>query len=150
MNKQLTQALKGGIGATAAFDIQGLFLTGKFWDIPNLLADKLHAPFAAGLALHYTLGVVLAVLYIALAPLIPGPRWAKPFVFMTAQTVIGVWLFMMPLLGAGVMGLGVGATFPIISMVRHWAYAAVLGGLTGAFRRTGAAGNRVAQVTGAG
>lgn len=46
---------------------------------------------------------------------------------MTAQTVLGVWFFMMPLVGAGVAGLGLSTAFPLISLVRHWGYAAALG-----------------------
>lgn len=137
ISRQLFRASVSGVVGTAAFDIQGLFLTGKFWDVPSLVAASLQAPFATGLALHYTLGVTLAILYVGLLPMIPGPRWAKPFVFMTVQTfvfmtlqtVVGISLFMVPLMGAG-------AVFPLISMIQHWAYAAAVGGMTGAFQRS--------------
>ena len=46
---------------------------------------------------------------------------------MTAETVVGVWLFMFPLLGAGALGLALGKLVPVITLVRHLAYGAVLG-----------------------
>jgi len=43
--------------------------------------------------------------------------------FVTAETVALVWFFMFPLLGAGVAGLDMSPMMPVVSMVRHWAYA---------------------------
>ena len=37
-----------------------------------------------------------------------------------------VWFLLFPLLGLGVAGLEGGWIFPILSMVRHWAYAVPL------------------------
>jgi len=127
MKINFQKAILAGVVGTVAFDLLGFGITGAFWDIPSLLSGKLAAPFVAGVGLHYTIGVTLAVIYGALAPSLPGNRWVKPLVFMTAQTVLGVWLFMMPLLGAGVLGLGASAAFPVISLVRHWAYGLALG-----------------------
>ena len=47
--------------------------------------------------------------------------------FITAQTVLGVWLFMMPLVGAGPLGLAMGPLVPVITLLRHWAFAGVIG-----------------------
>jgi len=123
----LRKPVIAGILGTLAFDVVGLGLTSQFWDVPSLLGSKLGAGLAAGVALHYAIGVVLAVVYSALAPRLPGGRFTKPLTFITVQTVLGVWLFMFPLLGAGPLGLAMGSLVPVISMVRHWAYAAVLG-----------------------
>lgn len=45
---------------------------------------------------------------------------------MTAQTVFGVWLFMLPLLGMGPAGLGVSAMVPVMTLVSHWGYGLAL------------------------
>ncbi len=127
MKINFSRAVLAGIAGTIVFDLIGLAIAGTLWDIPILLAGKLAVPFGAGLALHYTIGTTLAVIYAALAPSLPGNRWVKPQLFMTVQTVLGVWLFMMPLLGAGVAGLGASAAFPVISLVRHWGYGLALG-----------------------
>lgn len=50
----------------------------------------------------------------------------RALTFITIQTIFGVWLFMLPLLDAGVAGLKMGAMMPVITMVRHWAYGLTL------------------------
>lgn len=125
------KAAIAGVVGTIAFDLSGLLLTGEFWDVPKLLATKLvgDGPLLFGVGLHYVIGVTLAVLYGALAPSLPGNRWTKPLLYITAQTVLGVWLFMFPLLGAGPLGLELGALVPVISLVRHWVFAGALGAI---------------------
>jgi hypothetical protein len=46
--------------------------------------------------------------------------------FVTVETVFGVWLFMLPLLGAGPLGLKMGLAVPFITLGRHWAYGLAL------------------------
>lgn len=81
---------------------------------------------AFGVLGHYTNGVLLAILYAGIAPSLWGPNWLRAFVFVTAETVALVWFFMFPLLGAGIAGIKMAAIIPIVSMVRHWAYAVPL------------------------
>ena len=45
------------------------------------------------------------------------------------ETVLGVFLLMMPLLDMGVAGIEAGALVPVISLMRHWGYGAILGWL---------------------
>lgn len=121
------QAFIAGIIGTFVVDVIGLVLTQQFWDIPTLLGAKLGAGLAAGVVLHYGIGVVLAVIYAALAPSLPGGRYVRPLIFATVETVLGVYLFMFPLVGAGPLGLALGPLVPVISMIRHWGFAGVLG-----------------------
>ena len=44
-------------------------------------------------------------------------------IFITAQMIALVWLFMLPLLGAGVAGLDASPMMPLITFLRHIAYA---------------------------
>ena len=129
MSIDFRKAVLAGVAGTVAFDLAGFLLTGEFWDVPKLLASKLASdgPLFLGVGLHYVIGVTLAVLYAALAPSIPGNRWTRPLLYITAQTVLGVWLFMFPLVGAGPLGLKLGALVPVISLARHWVFALVLG-----------------------
>ncbi len=125
------KAAIAGIVGTAAFDITGLVLTGTFWDIPALIGSKLTPAggLAVGVVAHYANGVLLAILYGALAPSLWGPRWARALTFVTAETVFGVWFFMLPLLGLGPLGLKAGLALPFIALARHWAYGAALAAL---------------------
>ncbi len=125
------KAALAGIVATIMFDLAGLVLVRTWWDIPALLGSKIVGEGAGlalpvGVAAHYGNGVVLAILYAALEPSLWGNRWARALTFMTAQTIFGVWLFMLPLLGAGLMGLKMGGTVWVITLLRHWAYAVPL------------------------
>jgi len=129
MKIDFAKAALAAVVGTLALDALGFVLTGTFWDIPTLLADKLQSPFVVGLALHYGLGFTLTVIYAALAPSLPGNRWTRPLVFVTAETVLGVYLFMFPLLGAGFAGLGLGLAVPFVSMARHIVFGLALGWL---------------------
>lgn len=120
------RAILAGLAGTVIFDVLGLVLGGQWWDVPGLLSMKLGVPFVGGVLAHYTNGAILAVIYAALAPSLWGPGWARALTYITAETVFGVWLFMMPMLDMGLAGLKVGALVPVMSLLRHWGYGAVL------------------------
>lgn len=120
------RAIVAGLAGTLAFDVLGLLLGGQWWDIPRLLSMKLGLPFLGGLLAHYANGAILAIIYAALAPSLWGPGWARALTYITAETVFGVWLFMMPLLDMGVAGMKLSALVPVMSLARHWGYGLVL------------------------
>ncbi len=115
-----------GIVGTLVFDLVGLLLTGTWWDLPALLGGKLEIGLVGGVLAHYGNGVILAVIYAAIAPSLWGPGWTRALTFVSIQTVFGVWLFMLPLLDAGIAGLKMSAMMPVITLVRHWGYGLVL------------------------
>lgn len=117
-----TLAIAAGIAGTVLFDLFGLITSGNWWDIPALLGEKTGLGFAYGVIGHYGNGILLAMLYAGMAPSLWGPTWVRPFFFITVQTISLVWLFMFPLLGAGVAGVNMGAGAAIGSLVRHWIY----------------------------
>ena len=123
------RTILAGIIGTLVFDIAGLLLTGQWWDIPSLLSGKLGLPLPIGVLAHYSNGAILAVLYDALAPSLWGPRPVRALTYISAHTVFGVWLFMLPILGMGVAGLGMSPMMPVITLLRHWAYGLVLASL---------------------
>lgn len=116
-------AVAAGVIGTLLFDIVGLLLTGKWWDIAGILGAKTGLGLAYGVVGHYSNGVLLAVLYAGIAPSLWGPKWLRPIIFVVAETIALVWFFMLPLLGAGVAGLKMSSMMPIITLVRHLAYA---------------------------
>jgi len=115
-------AIASGIVGTLLFDVFGLIMTGQWWDIPSLLGDKTGLGIVYGVFAHFSNGIYLAVLYAGIVNSLWGPMWFRPFLFITAQTIALVWLFMFPLLGAGVAGIKLGAITPVASMLRHWVY----------------------------
>ena len=112
-----------GLIGTVLFDLSGWALTSQLWDIPALLGEKLGLGMAGGLLAHYGNGIAIAIIYAGLAPSLFGPRWFRALSFVTAQTVLGVWLFMLPLLGAGVAGVNLNPLLPVITLLRHFAFA---------------------------
>jgi len=116
-------AIIAGILGTILFDIAGLILVGTWWDIPALLGSKTGFGFAYGVAAHYGNGIMLAILYAGIAPSLWGPRWVRPFIFIVGETIFLVWLFMLPLLGAGVAGINISPLTPVITLTRHLVYA---------------------------
>ncbi len=127
INWKLT--ILAGLAGTLVFDLVGLALTGQWWDIPTLLGNKLGTGQLAGVGAHYANGALLAVIYAAIAPSLWGSARTRALTYVTIQTVFGVWLFMMPLLGAGIAGLAVGPLMPLIALARHWGYGLVLGAI---------------------
>jgi hypothetical protein len=138
MRINFAKAFLAGVAGTAAFDLLGLALTGKFWDVPSLLNARLFGGVGLGVGVfaHYVIGVLLAVIYAGVAPSLWGSRWTRALTYITAQTLFGVYLFMMPMLGLGVFGLEVGVLLPVFSMLRHWAYALVVEAVYPAQTRT--------------
>ena len=116
-------AIIAGIIGTLLFDLAGLLLTGNWWDIPGLLGEKTGLGFTYGIGGHYGNGILLAILFAGLEPSLWGPKWLRPIIFVTAEMVALVWLFMLPLLGAGVAGVDASPMMPVITFLRHIAYA---------------------------
>ena len=119
-------AIIAGFLGTIIFDLVGFIITGKWWDIPAILGAKTGLGLGYGVIGHYSNGILLAILYAGIAPSLWGPKWVRPLIFVAGETVALVWLFMLPLLGAGVAGLDLSPMMPVITLVRHLAYAVPL------------------------
>ncbi len=115
-------AILAGLLGTILFDLFGLVMGMGWWDIPGLLGEQTGLGLAYGVFGHFSNGALLAILYAGIAPSLFGPKWLRPFIFITGQVVALVWFFMFPLVGAGVMGLEAGIDMTIGSLARHWVY----------------------------
>ena len=116
-------AILAGIIGTILFDLLGLLITGTWWDIPAILGAKTGLGLAYGVIGHYSNGILLAVLFAGIAPSLWGPKWARAMTFVIGETIALVWFFMLPLLGAGIAGIDMDPLMPVITLVRHLAYA---------------------------
>lgn len=119
-------AIIAGIIGTILFDIVGLLFTGNWWDIPGILGAKTGLGLTYGVVGHYSNGILLSVLFAGIAPSLWGPKWLRAIKFVIAETIVLVWFFMLPLLGAGVAGLDMSPMMPVITIVRHLAFAVPL------------------------
>jgi len=117
------RAILAGFLGTILFDLVGLIITGNWWDIPGILGTKTSLGLAYGVLGHYGNGILLAILFAGIAPSLWGPKWVRPLIFVAAETVALVWLFMLPLLGAGIAGTDMSPMMPLITLLRHFAYA---------------------------
>lgn len=117
------KAILAGVSGTIVFDIAGLAFTGQWWDVPGLLGEKTGLGLAYGVVGHYSNGILLSILYAGIAPSLWGPNWLRPLLFIAAETVALVWLFMFPLLGAGIGGVKMDSMIPVVSMIRHLVFA---------------------------
>ena len=117
-----------GIAGTIVFDLLGLVFAGE-WDVPNMIGEMLGIGVAGGAFMHYAIGITLAVIFAGLVPLFAGPMWLRGATFATLQTILGVWLFMMPMMEMGIAGTDSPQGFMagFVSLVRHWGFGIVMG-----------------------
>jgi len=99
-------------------------------DVVAMLGSMTGTGPAMGWIAHFVIGsVVWGGLFAVLAPSLPGGSlWLKGIVFG-----IGAWLLMMvavmPMAGAGLFGMGLGMAAPVMTLMLHVIYGAVLGGV---------------------
>ncbi|EFI53080.1 DUF6789 family protein [Afipia sp. 1NLS2] len=86
---------------------------------------------AVGWLAHFFIGTILwGALYAWLDPFLPGQHWFRGAIFATGAWLV-MMVVMMPMAGAGLLGLHLGMMAPIAALILHWIYGAVLGGIYG-------------------
>lgn len=95
----------------------------------NQVVDFARSNLAAALVLHFTAGILWAVVYMTLVESrLFGPGWQRGMLFALVPWVLSLVVFF-PVVGGGLFGFDLGAgPFPIIgNLILHLAYGAVLG-----------------------
>lgn len=101
-------------------------------DMIKMLNGMMHAAPIMGWVAHFVIGTIIwGVAFALLEPVLPGNSyWIKGVVFG-----IGAWIlmmiFIMPMAGAGFFGMALGMMAPIMTLILHLIYGAVLGGVYG-------------------
>lgn len=95
----------------------------------NLITQAAQNAIATALILHFSVGLVWAVVYVAyFEPHLQGPGWRKGMEFSLVPWFLSLAVFF-PLIGGGFFGLSLGAgPLPIVgNLVLHLLYGAILG-----------------------
>lgn len=108
-------------------------------DVIAMLAGMMGGSEAIGWIAHFAIGVMWGLLFAAIAPTLPGDsHWVKGALFL-----LGPWLVMMvvlmPMAGAGLFGMNMGIMAPIMTLVLHLIFGAVMGATYAALINRGGA-----------
>lgn len=101
-------------------------------DIIRMMSGMMGSSAAMAWVVHFLIGTVLwGAIFAWLDPHLPGgSHWLKGVVFG-----LGAWLLMMvlmmPMAGAGLFGLQIGVMAPIMTMMLHAIFGAILGATYG-------------------
>lgn len=131
-NVSVSRGMVAGFTATVVLSVIMLVKSGMGLmpelNVIRMLTHMLGASTpAVGWAVHFLIGTVLwGALFASLASRLPGPLWWRGVLFAA-----GAWLLMMivmmPMAGAGFFGLDLGIAAPVMTLMLHVVYGAVLG-----------------------
>lgn len=133
----MNNILKGIIAGFAATVVLSLLMVMKSLmglmpelDVIAMLSGMMGSSLAMGWMAHFMIGaVVWGTLFALIAPALPGDSlWLKGIIFGVIA-----WLLMMvaimPMAGAGLFGMKLGMAAPIMTLMLHVIFGAVLGGV---------------------
>lgn len=97
-------------------------------DVAAMLAGMIGAPVIVGWIAHFMIGTIawgggFAVLY----DFIPGGNAVQKGIVFGVADWLGMMILIMPMAGAGFFGLGLGVMAPVMTLVLHIIFGAVLG-----------------------
>jgi len=129
MNK-LTSGVIAGVVATVVLSVmmvlKGMMGVMPELDIISMLAGMMGASAIMGWVMHFMVGAGYGVVFSQINTLLPGN-------FIVKGIIIGVlgWLMMMlvlmPMMGAGIFAMKMGMMAPVMTLVLHVIFGAVLG-----------------------
>jgi uncharacterized membrane protein YagU involved in acid resistance len=105
-------------------------------NIIAMLSNMMGTGRVMGWVAHFMIGTILwGGLFALLAPKLPGGSlWLKGVFFGVCAWVL-MMVAVMPMAGAGLFGMNFGMAAPIMTLVLHLIYGAVLGGVYGMLLR---------------
>ncbi|AJY27142.1 putative membrane protein (plasmid) [Burkholderia thailandensis 34] len=83
-----------------------------------------------GWVMHFMIGIVWGIAFALTSRMFPGAFWLKGMLFAVAPWLI-MMVIMMPMAGAGLFGLGLGMAAPVMTLMLHLVFGAVLGAVYG-------------------
>lgn len=138
MNR-LGAGLIAGVGATAV--LSGLMLAKSAMgllpelDVIAMISQMTGLGMGAAWGLHFAIGAVWGILFALVAPMVPGSGcWLRGAIFSAAPW-LAMMLLMMPMAGAGLLGLSLGIAAPLMTLMLHLVFGAVMGAAYGILAR---------------
>ncbi|WP_321884069.1 DUF6789 family protein [Burkholderia cepacia] len=83
-----------------------------------------------GWVMHFMIGIVWGVAFALTSRVFPGAFWLKGMLFAVVPWLIMMFV-MMPMAGAGPFGLDMGMAVPVMTLMLHLVFGAVLGAVYG-------------------
>ncbi|ACR32747.1 DUF6789 family protein [Burkholderia glumae] len=83
-----------------------------------------------GWVMHFMIGIVWGIAFASTSRMFPGPFWLKGMLFAVVPWLVMMFA-MMPMAGAGFFGLDLGMAAPVMTLMLHLVFGAVLGAVYG-------------------
>lgn len=138
----MVKGMIAGLAATAVISLLMLMKTAMGLmpelNVISMLSSMMNSSAAMGWMAHFVIGTVaFGGLFALIESKLPGGAlWLKGVIFG-----IGAWVLMMlavmPMAGAGVFGMTLGIGAPLMTLMLHAIYGAVLGGVYAALQPMG-------------
>ncbi|MDQ6957521.1 MAG: hypothetical protein Q9M24_00235 [Mariprofundaceae bacterium] len=141
MNK-IRKSMVAGFVATIVLSVL-MVMKMKMGVMPDLNAIKMMTTMAHGMLgtpavpvvgwmMHFMIGTVLwGVLFAVIGKLLPGSGYVSKGLSFGVLAWVLMMVMVMPMAGAGFFGLSLGMMAPVMTLMLHLVYGAVLGGLYG-------------------
>ena len=138
-NFKFGRLVYAGLLGTIAFNAvmyADIAITGISLDIVavlgNLAVGESEYAQTIGQAIHLANGVGLSLLFgYVVVPISKRikklPVMIYAVAFAVIEVIVAVWFVMLPMLGAGVAGLNIAPEVPIVTLIRHVVFGAVMG-----------------------
>lgn len=130
--QNVSAGLVAGFAATVVLSlimvVKGMMGVMPELDVAAMIGMMMGASVAVGWVIHFMIGTIVwgggfAVLY----DVIPGNSAIAKGVLFRIAAWIGMMIVIMPMAGAGLFGLDMGMMAPIMTLVLHIVFGAVLG-----------------------
>jgi hypothetical protein len=140
--KNISAGLIAGFVATVVLSammvIKGMMGVMPELDVAAMIGIMMGAPVAIGWIIHFMIGTIawgggFALLY----DNIPGGSAVGKGIVFGVAAWLGMMLAVMPMAGAGLFGMNLGIMAPIMTLLLHIVFGAVLGGVYGMLLQRG-------------
>ena len=101
------------------------------FDFIALIGAATGTGMAGGWLIHFMVGAALGGLFAWLDPDLPGDSLRQRGIILAAIAWLLMMFFVMPLAGAGFLGLNHGVLMPLATLALHMIFGAVMGGTYG-------------------
>jgi uncharacterized membrane protein YagU involved in acid resistance len=127
------KAILAGLIGTAVMTMVGLWVAPMMGLPPmnpaDMLAQQMGGSTVLGWMGHLMIGVILAIVYVLVAPWLVGPSWARGALYGVAPWLMAQ-LVVMPMMGMPVFSGSIAMAMG--SLVGHLVYGAIVGSVYGA------------------